>query len=35
MKPEFLLRLPRTFKWLAGAIMLLIALLWLADRLWP
>ncbi|PBQ21912.1 penicillin-binding protein 1C [Pseudomonas congelans] len=35
MKPEFLLHLPRTFKWLAGAIMLLIALLWLADRLWP
>ncbi|PBP80251.1 penicillin-binding protein 1C [Pseudomonas syringae] len=35
MKPEFLLRLRRTFKWLAGAIVLLIALLWLADRLWP
>ncbi|KPB32237.1 Penicillin-binding protein 1C [Pseudomonas amygdali pv. sesami] len=35
MKPEFLLHLPRTFKWLTGAIMLLIALLWLADRLWP
>ncbi|KPX38840.1 Penicillin-binding protein 1C, partial [Pseudomonas amygdali pv. eriobotryae] len=35
MKPEFLLRLRQKLKWLAGAIMLLIALLWLADRLWP
>ncbi|KPW91592.1 Penicillin-binding protein 1C [Pseudomonas savastanoi] len=35
MKPEFLLRLRQKLKWLAGAIILLIALLWLADRLWP
>ncbi|RMM70231.1 transglycosylase domain-containing protein, partial [Pseudomonas savastanoi] len=35
MKPEFLLRLRQKLKWLAGAIILLIALLCLADRLWP
>ncbi|KWT06861.1 Penicillin-binding protein 1C [Pseudomonas syringae pv. avii] len=35
MKPEFLLRLVQKLKWLAGGVLLLIALLWLADRLWP
>ncbi|BBI45825.1 hypothetical protein ALP64_202809 [Pseudomonas syringae pv. actinidiae] len=35
MKPEFLLRLVQKLKWLAGCVLLLIALLWLADRLWP
>ncbi|RMN14231.1 Penicillin-binding protein 1C, partial [Pseudomonas savastanoi pv. glycinea] len=35
MKPEFLLRLRQKLKWLAGAIILLIALLCLPDRLWP
>ncbi|WP_122447627.1 peptidoglycan glycosyltransferase PbpC [Pseudomonas viridiflava] len=35
MKPEFLLRLVQKLQWLAGGVLLLIALLWLADRLWP
>ncbi|KOP51234.1 penicillin-binding protein 1C, partial [Pseudomonas coronafaciens pv. porri] len=35
MKPEFLLRLKQKLKWLAGGTLLLIALLWLADRVWP
>ncbi|KPZ05991.1 Penicillin-binding protein 1C, partial [Pseudomonas tremae] len=35
MKPEFLLRLMQKLKWLAGGTLLLIALLWLADRVWP
>ncbi|MCF5597862.1 penicillin-binding protein 1C, partial [Pseudomonas syringae] len=35
MKPEFLMRLVQKIKWLTGAMLFLIALLWLADRLWP
>ncbi|RMW03077.1 Penicillin-binding protein 1C, partial [Pseudomonas coronafaciens pv. porri] len=35
LKPEFLLRLKQKLKWLAGGTLLLIALLWLADRVWP